>query len=77
VPSRGGPAGAAGGGSGQSRKVSLASQFRDQLGALMDTLNATSPHYIRCIKPNDHKQPAAEVTFAQHNTMQRNNVALN
>ena len=34
----------------------------------MDTLNATSPHYIRCIKPNDHKQPAAEVPFAQRNT---------
>ena len=31
-------------------------QFRDSLFLLMETLNATSPHYIRCIKPNDEKE---------------------
>ncbi|KAL5019880.1 hypothetical protein ScPMuIL_002772 [Solemya velum] len=43
-----------GGGSKQHRK-SVGNQFRDSLFLLMETLNATAPHYIRCIKPNDDK----------------------
>lgn len=35
----------------------VGSQFRDSLNALMITLNDTTPHYIRCIKPNDDKLP--------------------
>lgn len=31
-------------------------QFRDSLKMLMETLNSTAPHYIRCIKSNDEKQ---------------------
>ncbi|KAL1140391.1 hypothetical protein AAG570_000323 [Ranatra chinensis] len=38
-------------------KKTVGSQFRDSLNALMSTLNATTPHYIRCIKPNDEKAP--------------------
>uniref|UniRef100_A0A6Q2XDB4 Myosin VC n=1 Tax=Esox lucius TaxID=8010 RepID=A0A6Q2XDB4_ESOLU len=32
-------------------------QFRSSLYLLMETLNATTPHYVRCIKPNDEKMP--------------------
>ncbi|XP_019883807.2 unconventional myosin-Va [Camponotus floridanus] len=34
----------------------VGSQFRDSLNTLMATLNATTPHYVRCIKPNDAKE---------------------
>ncbi|XP_059173032.1 unconventional myosin-Va-like [Physella acuta] len=40
----------------KQHKKTVGSQFRDSLCALMETLNATSPHYIRCIKPNDAKE---------------------
>nr|XP_018910252.1 PREDICTED: unconventional myosin-Va isoform X1 [Bemisia tabaci] len=45
------------GSSAKQHKKTVGSQFRDSLNALMVTLNATTPHYIRCIKPNDFKQP--------------------
>ena len=32
----------------------------------MDTLFSTNPHYIRCIKPNDLKQPFSYVTIHVH-----------
>uniref|UniRef100_A0A665VYM4 Myosin VC n=1 Tax=Echeneis naucrates TaxID=173247 RepID=A0A665VYM4_ECHNA len=32
-------------------------KFRSSLSLLMETLNATTPHYVRCIKPNDEKLP--------------------
>ncbi|XP_071826412.1 unconventional myosin-Va-like isoform X3 [Apostichopus japonicus] len=41
----------------KSFKKSVGSQFRDSLGYLMQKLNSTTPHYVRCIKPNDLKQP--------------------
>ncbi|XP_050443210.1 unconventional myosin-Va isoform X2 [Adelges cooleyi] len=41
----------------KQNKKTVGSQFRDSLNALMTTLNDTTPHYIRCVKPNDEKLP--------------------
>ncbi|XP_055621757.1 unconventional myosin-Va isoform X2 [Toxorhynchites rutilus septentrionalis] len=38
----------------QQRKT-VGSQFRDSLTLLITTLHNTTPHYVRCIKPNDDK----------------------
>ena len=35
----------------------MAEYFRSQLLQLMKTMNATHPHYLRCLKPNDVKKP--------------------
>ncbi|XP_050766755.1 unconventional myosin-Vb-like [Gymnogyps californianus] len=43
--------------SSQKSKKSISSQFKASLNRLMETLGSTTPHYIRCIKPNDGKQP--------------------
>ncbi|GMI14409.1 hypothetical protein TrLO_g2424 [Triparma laevis f. longispina] len=48
---------------GSAAKTKLAasetvtSKFRGQLNSLVDTLTATEPHYIKCIKPNSSKSP--------------------
>jgi hypothetical protein len=39
----------------KSAAKTLGAQFKQQLSELMETLNATSPHFIRCMKPNDKK----------------------
>eukprot|EP00808_Paulinella_micropora_P005871 g56997.t1 len=39
------------------KKATLGYKFMGQLKDLMDTLNSTEPHYIRCIKPNPNKAP--------------------
>ncbi|KAL0330634.1 UNVERIFIED_CONTAM: protein OPAQUE1, partial [Sesamum angustifolium] len=36
---------------------SVASRFKQQLQALMETLSSTEPHYIRCVKPNSLNRP--------------------
>jgi myosin heavy subunit len=45
------------GGSGKKKKgvQTIATKFKSQLKELVDTLEATMPHYVRCVKPNDKK----------------------
>ncbi|KAM5305478.1 unconventional myosin-Vb-like [Glossophaga mutica] len=43
--------------SSKEHKKTVGHQFRTSLHLLMETLNATTPHYVRCIKPNDEKLP--------------------
>ncbi|XP_037624073.1 unconventional myosin-Vc [Sebastes umbrosus] len=38
-------------------RTSVGDKFCSSLSLLMETLNATTPHYVRCIKPNDEKLP--------------------
>merc|ERR1712046_95207 len=43
-------------GSAQKKKT-VGTRFRDSLAALFSKLNAASPHFIRCVKPNKEKKP--------------------
>ncbi|KAK3824514.1 MAG: P-loop containing nucleoside triphosphate hydrolase protein [Linnemannia gamsii] len=42
-----------------NRKPTLGSIFKGSLIQLMDTISSTNVHYIRCLKPNEAKQPWA------------------
>eukprot|EP00267_Zea_mays_P056043 XP_023156079.1 uncharacterized protein LOC100383772 isoform X5 [Zea mays] len=52
----------------KASKSSIATRFKWQLQELMETLSSTEPHYIRCIKPNNHLKPA---TFENINVLQQ------
>ncbi|OAY34689.1 myosin-6 isoform X2 [Manihot esculenta] len=52
----------------QSKFSSIGSRFKQQLQALLETLNATEPHYIRCVKPNNLLKPAI---FENKNVLQQ------
>jgi len=39
-----------------ARKPTLGSIFKGSLQSLMETIGMTNAHYIRCIKPNEHKR---------------------
>jgi small GTP-binding protein len=46
-----------GGGGKKKKKYSVSSEFKDQLVSLMDIVDTTEPHFIRCIKPNPQNLP--------------------
>ncbi|XP_031263400.1 myosin-12 [Pistacia vera] len=47
----------------QSKFSSIGTRFKQQLQALMETLNTTEPHYIRCVKPNTVLKPGIFENF--------------
>ncbi|GER41677.1 myosin 2 [Striga asiatica] len=51
-----------------SKFSSIGSQFKQQLQSLLETLSATEPHYIRCVKPNNLLKPAI---FENSNVLQQ------
>ncbi|XP_050533202.1 myosin heavy chain, muscle isoform X33 [Daktulosphaira vitifoliae] len=57
----GGDAGAGGGKGGRGKKgggfATVSSSYKEQLNNLMTTLKSTQPHFVRCIIPNELKQP--------------------
>lgn len=47
--------------------ATVGTQFKISLSALLRTLTTKQPHYIRCIKPNELKQPRIfETALIQH-----------
>uniref|UniRef100_G3UFC8 Unconventional myosin-Va n=1 Tax=Loxodonta africana TaxID=9785 RepID=G3UFC8_LOXAF len=62
-PTKGRPGQAA-----KEHRKTVGHQFRNSLHLLMETLNATTPHYVRCIKPNDFKFP---FTFDEKRAVQQ------
>ncbi|KAH6770255.1 myosin XI B, partial [Perilla frutescens var. hirtella] len=47
---------------------SIGSRFKQQLQSLLETLSATEPHYVRCIKPNNYLKPSI---FENANVLQQ------
>ncbi|KAJ1400149.1 P-loop containing nucleoside triphosphate hydrolase [Sesbania bispinosa] len=46
-------------GGADSQKLSVATKFKGQLFQLMQRLENTTPHFIRCIKPNNLQSPGS------------------
>ncbi|KAJ4969406.1 hypothetical protein NE237_016107 [Protea cynaroides] len=51
-----------------SKFSSIGSRFKQQLQTLVETLSATEPHYVRCVKPNNLLKPAI---FENSNALQQ------
>jgi len=60
-PGQSGGADAGGGKGGRGKKgggfATVSSSYKEQLNNLMTTLRSTQPHFVRCIIPNEMKQP--------------------
>ncbi|RNF00332.1 putative myosin heavy chain [Trypanosoma rangeli] len=41
----------------RSKRLTVGAFFKGQLAALMEVINSTNPHWIRCIKPHPAKKP--------------------
>jgi myosin-5 len=41
----------------QAKQKTVGQQFKEQLQSLIENVQKTDPHYIRCIKPNDAAKP--------------------
>ena len=41
----------------RKKALTVSNEFKDQLNSLMETVNKTEPHFIRCIKPNPQNLP--------------------
>ncbi|CAL0299636.1 unnamed protein product [Lupinus luteus] len=52
----------------QSKFSSIGTRFKQQLISLLETLSATEPHYIRCVKPNNLLKPGI---FENKNVLQQ------
>lgn len=44
-------------GAGRAKQKTVGQQFKEQLNSLIENVQKTDPHYIRCIKPNDAAKP--------------------
>ncbi|KAG5395292.1 hypothetical protein IGI04_025255 [Brassica rapa subsp. trilocularis] len=54
--------------SNKSKFSSIGTRFKQQLVSLLEILNTTEPHYIRCIKPNNLLKPGI---FENENILQQ------
>ena len=50
-------AGGGGGGKARGGKLTLSAKFKADLDSLMAAMRKTTPHFIRCVKPNDFQMP--------------------
>lgn len=44
-------------GKGPAKQKTVSQQFKQQLQSLIEMIETTDPHYIRCLKPNDAAKP--------------------
>jgi hypothetical protein len=59
-------------GSSASGGTTLISKFQSQISVLMQGLDETQPHFIRCLKPNDSLEPGKVDAVKLHYQLHRN-----